>query len=139
MVRKQIIQQRSEVASANAITEQARGQLLEAQANRQDLVVRAPFNGVVVTRAAEPGEVVIAGTALLTMVDLTKVYCGGSFRKGKLARSNSDNRCTYIWIPTRSSLSMHGWRVLIRRPRSRLRTPTSKTNELPRCLASGFS
>jgi HlyD family secretion protein len=86
MVRKQIILQRSEVASAEAITEQARGQLREAQANRQDLVVLAPFSGVVVTRAAEPGEVVTAGTALVTMVDLAKVYLRGFVAEGQIGK-----------------------------------------------------
>jgi HlyD family secretion protein len=86
MVRKQIILQRSEVASAEAITEQARGQLREAQANRQDLVVLAPFSGVVVTRAAEPGEVVTAGTALVTMVDLAKVYLRGFVPEGQIGK-----------------------------------------------------
>src|SRR5207302_6547186 len=74
MVRRQIAQQQAEVASAEANTEQARGQLREAQENRRDLIVTAPFDGIVATRAAEPGEVVTAGTALVTMVDLTKVY-----------------------------------------------------------------
>jgi HlyD family secretion protein len=86
MVRKQIVQQRSEVASAEAITEQARGQLREAQANRQDLVVLAPFSGVVVTRAAEPGEVVTAGTALVTMLDLSKVYLRGFVPEGQIGK-----------------------------------------------------
>jgi HlyD family secretion protein len=86
LVRKQIIQQRSEVASAEAVTEQARGQLREAQANRQDLVVLAPFSGVVVTRAAEPGEVVTAGTALVTMVDLSKVYLRGFVPEGQIGK-----------------------------------------------------
>jgi HlyD family secretion protein len=86
MVRKQIIQQRSEIASAEAVTEQARGQLREAQANRQDLVVLAPFSGVVVTRAAEPGEVVTAGTALITMVDLAKVYLRGFVPEGQIGK-----------------------------------------------------
>jgi HlyD family secretion protein len=76
-VRRQIAQQHAEVASADANTEQARYQLREAQANRQDLIVTAPFSGVVATRTAEPGEVVTAGTALVTIVDLNKVYLRG--------------------------------------------------------------
>jgi len=86
MVRKQIAQQRAEVASAEASTEQARGQLREAQANRQDLIVRAPFDGVVATRAAEPGEVVTAGTALVTLIDLSKVYLRGFVPEGQIGK-----------------------------------------------------
>src|SRR5690349_7618417 len=76
-VRKQIAQQQAEVASAEANTQQALGQLREAEANRQDLTVRAPFTGIVATRAAEPGEVVNAGTALVTLIDLNRVYLRG--------------------------------------------------------------
>jgi membrane fusion protein YbhG len=84
MVRRQIAQQEAEVASAEASTEEARAQLTEAQANRQDLIVRAPFDGVVATRAAEPGEVVTAGTALVTMLDLSKVYLRGFVPEGQI-------------------------------------------------------
>jgi HlyD family secretion protein len=85
-VNRQIAQQRAEVASADANTEQARFQLREAQANRQDLIVTAPFTGVVATRTAEPGEVVTAGTALVTLVDLTKVYLRGFIPEGSIGK-----------------------------------------------------
>jgi len=48
--------------------------------------VRAPFSGTVVTRAAEPGEVVTAGTAIITLLDLSKVYLRGLCRKVKSVR-----------------------------------------------------
>jgi HlyD family secretion protein len=86
VVRKQMTQQRAEIARAQANTEQARGQLLEAEANRQDLIVRAPFSGVVATRAAEPGEVVTAGTTLVTLIDLSKVYLRGFVPEGQIGR-----------------------------------------------------
>jgi HlyD family secretion protein len=86
LVRKQIVQQQSEVASADASTQQVRGQLREAQANRRDLVVVAPFDGVVVTRAAEPGEVVTAGTPIVTIVDLNKVYLRGFVPEGQIGK-----------------------------------------------------
>jgi HlyD family secretion protein len=86
MVRRQIVQQQAEAASAGAATQQARAQLREAEANRQDLIVKAPFNGTVATRAAEPGEVVSAGTAIVTLVDLTKVYLRGFVPEGQIGR-----------------------------------------------------
>lgn len=86
IVRKQIAQQQAEVASAEASTEQARGELREAEANRNDLIVHAPFDGVIATRAAEPGEVVMAGTALVTMVDLSKVYLRGFVPEGQIGK-----------------------------------------------------
>src|SRR5262249_28596881 len=51
--------------------------LTEAQANRQDLNVIAPFDGTVITRSAEPGEVVTAGTPVVTLLDLSKGDFGG--------------------------------------------------------------
>jgi len=83
-VRQQITQQRSGVAGASARAEQARAQLREAEANRQDLIVRAPFNGTITTRAAEPGEVVSAGTAIVTLLDLSKVYLRGFVPVGEI-------------------------------------------------------
>ena len=85
-VGRQIAQQKAEIASANATSEQARFQLTEAEANRQDLTVVAPFNGTVITRAAEPGEVVTAGTAIVTLLDLNKVYLRGFVPEGQIGR-----------------------------------------------------
>jgi HlyD family secretion protein len=83
-VRKQIAQQQAEVASTTASIEQARAQLAEARANRQDLIVTAPFDGTVTTRAAEPGEVVTSGTAIVTLLDLSKVYLRGFVPEGQI-------------------------------------------------------
>lgn len=83
-VQKQIAQQNAEVASANAQIAQQRAALAEAQANRTDLVVRAPFSGTIVTRAAEPGEVVMAGTTIVTLVDLSRVYLRGFVPEGQI-------------------------------------------------------
>jgi HlyD family secretion protein len=85
-VRKQIDQQRSEISSATASTQQARFQLDEAEANRRDLVVTAPFDGTVMTRAAEPGEVVTAGTAIVTLLDMSKVYLRGFVPEGQVGK-----------------------------------------------------
>jgi HlyD family secretion protein len=85
-VQRQIAQQESEIANAAANAEQARYQLVEAQANRQDLTVAAPFAGTVITRAAEPGEVVTAGTAIITLLDLTKVYLRGFVPEGQIGK-----------------------------------------------------
>jgi HlyD family secretion protein len=86
LVQKQIAQQQAEIAGVTASAEQARAQLVEAEANRQDLIVRAPFTGTVVTRAAEPGETVTAGTAIVTLVDLTRVYLRGFVPEGQIGR-----------------------------------------------------
>jgi HlyD family secretion protein len=83
-VRKQIAQQQAEISSAAANAQQARAQLVEAEANLQDLTVKAPFAGTVMTRAAEPGEVVQAGTAVATLLDLSKVYLRGYIPEGRI-------------------------------------------------------
>ncbi len=46
----------------------------------------APFDGTVLTRAAEPGEVVTAGTAIVTLLDLSKVYLRGFIPEGEIGK-----------------------------------------------------
>ncbi|HYZ84453.1 MAG TPA: HlyD family efflux transporter periplasmic adaptor subunit [Bryobacteraceae bacterium] len=85
-VQRQIAQQEAEIASAQADAAQARAQLAEAQANRADLRVLAPFSGSIITRSAEPGEVVTAGTPLLRLLDLSKVYLRAYVPEGQIGR-----------------------------------------------------
>jgi HlyD family secretion protein len=84
--RKQITQQKAEIAAANAGAEQARAQLREAEENRRDLIVTAPFDGTITTRSAEHGEVLTAGTPLVTILDLTKVYLRGFIPIGEIGK-----------------------------------------------------
>jgi HlyD family secretion protein len=86
VIQQQIAQQQAQIASMEAQAAQARARLAEAQANRRDLEVRAPFAGTVATRTAEPGEVVNAGTPLLTLIDLSKVYLRGFVPEGQIGR-----------------------------------------------------
>ena len=88
-VQMQMAQQQAEIASANANTQMARAQLAEAQANRQDLIIRAPFSGTVATRTAEPGEVITPGTAVITLVDMNKVYLRGFVPEGQIGKVRS--------------------------------------------------
>jgi HlyD family secretion protein len=85
-VQQQIIQQQAEIAGSTASAEQARFQLSEADSNQRDLTVRAPFSGTVITRAAEPGEVISAGTAIVTLLDLSKVYLRGFVPEGDIGK-----------------------------------------------------
>ena len=82
----QIAQQQSTINAAKAETAQAQAQLTEAEADRADLTVLAPFSGTVLTRAAEPGEVVQAGTAIVTLLDLSKVYLRGFIPEGEIGK-----------------------------------------------------
>lgn len=85
-VRQQIVQAQSGITAAQAEAEQARAKLREVQADRDDLQVVAPIDGTVATRSAEPGEVVTAGTALVTLVDLNAVYLRGFIPEGEIGR-----------------------------------------------------
>lgn len=85
-IRRQITQQEADVASAVADEQHARAALLEAKSNRRDLTVTAPFDGTVVTRTAEPGEVLTAGTPIVTLLDLRKVYLRGYIPEGQIGR-----------------------------------------------------
>ena len=100
--RQQIAQQRAEIASADANAGHARAQLREAEADLSDLTITAPFAGTVITRAAEPGEVVQPGTAIVTLIDLTRVYLrafvpegsSGHVRIGQPSRVYLDSKPT---------------------------------------------
>jgi HlyD family secretion protein len=85
-IRKQILQQQSTIANARADAVRSQAQLAEAESNRSDLIVHAPFDATVVTRAAEPGEYLQAGTALVTVLDLTKVYLRGYIPEGQIGK-----------------------------------------------------
>jgi len=85
-VRKQIAQQQAAIATAAADAARSRAQLTEARENLKDLVIVAPFDGTVVTRTAEPGEVVQAGTAIETILDMSKVYLRGFVPEGEIGR-----------------------------------------------------
>jgi HlyD family secretion protein len=89
-IRKQMAQQTAEIASAEADEVRARAAVAEAQANRRDLNVTAPFDGTIITRTAEPGEVVTAGTPIVTLLDLHKVYLRGFVPEGQIGRIRNE-------------------------------------------------
>jgi HlyD family secretion protein len=85
-VRKQLLQQQAAIANAQAEAVRSQAQLAEAESNRTDLIVHAPFDGTVITRSAEPGEYLQAGTAIVTLLDLTKVYLRGYIPEGQIGK-----------------------------------------------------
>lgn len=85
-VEQQIAQAQTDIEAAAADIERARAQFREAEANRADLQIAAPFDGTVATRTAEPGEVVAAGTPLITIVNLDKVYLRAFVPEGEIGR-----------------------------------------------------
>jgi len=85
-VQGQILQAEADIAAAQADAERAQAMLDEARANRADLRVIAPFTGTVATRTAEPGEVITAGTAIATLVNLGQVYLRAFVPGGDIGR-----------------------------------------------------
>jgi len=85
-VNMQLAQQQAAIADAMASVGQAQAQLTEARENHQDLTVKAPFDGTVVTRVAEPGEVITSGTPVITLLDLSKVYLRGFIPEGQIGK-----------------------------------------------------
>lgn len=56
-----------EIAQAKATLEQAQAQLAQAQLNVDDTILTAPSDGVLLTRAVEPGTMLNAGSTVLTL------------------------------------------------------------------------
>ncbi len=63
-----------EVEAARARAEAAEAAVAEIQSMLDDMAVKAPVSGTLVTRIVDPGEVVAAGAPLLTLVDLDRLY-----------------------------------------------------------------
>jgi HlyD family secretion protein len=89
-IQKQINQAQTDVMAAQADAERARAQVKEVEANRADLTVVAPFDGTIATRVAEPGEVVAPGAAIVTMIDLSRIYLRGFVPEGDIGRVKLD-------------------------------------------------
>src|SRR5207302_9466042 len=85
-VQGQLLQAEADIAAAQAEAKRARASLEEARANRKDLRVTAPFTGTVATRTAEPGEVITAGTPVITLVNLAEVYLRAFVPEGQIGR-----------------------------------------------------
>ncbi len=104
----QITQQGSTLAATKAEAAQAEAQLAQAQADRADLTVVAPFSGTVLTRAAEPGEVVQAGTAIVTLLDLSKVYLRGFLPEGEIGKVKI-GQPAHIFLDSNSNQPLDGY------------------------------
>jgi len=79
-------QARAQLAAAQANLREAQATEAEITAQLSDLDITSPIGGVVLTRTVEPGEVIAAGTTLLTVIDLTEVYLRGFVPGGDLGK-----------------------------------------------------
>jgi HlyD family secretion protein len=96
-IRQQILQVNSDIEGAQADVARAKAQLEEAQANRKDLQIIAPFDGTVQTRAVEPGEIVAAGTPIITIIDLSALYLRGFIPDLKIGNVKVGQKAK-VWI-----------------------------------------
>jgi HlyD family secretion protein len=69
----QAIGKQQELKSATGQLESAKGKYLGAQAQLSYSEIRSPINGFITDRPLYPGEMAAAGTALLTVMDLSEV------------------------------------------------------------------
>jgi len=89
---------RERIEAARAQVAQAEAALRAADAGLANMVIRAPFDGVVTVRHREPGEIVPAGSAVLSLMDRTdrwvRIYVSeariGAVRTGQAASITSD-------------------------------------------------
>jgi len=87
-----------ELKALEAQLEQSEAALAEAGSILSDLVIKAPADGVILTRIADIGEMVAPGTPLLDLVDQDRLYLKvyvpevmiGKVRVGLAARIHSD-------------------------------------------------
>ncbi|HSH75712.1 MAG TPA: efflux RND transporter periplasmic adaptor subunit, partial [Longimicrobiales bacterium] len=73
-----------EMARARMQTEEAGVDL--ARANLEDTRVVAPFDGTVLERLVEPGEIVAPGTPVVTFMDMAKLYVKVYVAEGDIAK-----------------------------------------------------
>lgn len=79
-------QAEAQLAAAQAEVKRAQAVQAEISARLQELVLVSPIDGVVVTRTAEPGEVIAPGVTVMTLVNLDRVYLRGYVPEGELGR-----------------------------------------------------
>jgi HlyD family secretion protein len=85
-IERQITQAETEVAIAQREIRSVQAEQARIQAQLDDLTIRSPASGTIMTRLAEPGEVVAAGAPLLTLVDTDGLYLRGFIPEGDVGR-----------------------------------------------------
>lgn len=97
--RIELARKRQELVARRAQIEQARGQAGISDAQLNDTVIYAPIDGVVLVKSAEAGEVLAAGTTIVTVGDLDhpwlRAYVGetdlGRVKLGQQVKLSTDS------------------------------------------------
>jgi membrane fusion protein (multidrug efflux system) len=83
---------RSQQREEEAKLQQARANLQLAQNDLENTVIRAPISGVAGNRAGQVGQYVKAGTQLLSLVPLPRIYVTANFKETQLTRMRPGQR-----------------------------------------------
>lgn len=81
---KQLNELHAQVRVAESDVKANKASLERMEADLADLEVRAPADGTIITRSAEPGRVIAAGSTILTMLDLSRLYLRGFVPEGQI-------------------------------------------------------
>ncbi len=84
--RLELKRREQELETRRAQIEQARAQVAVVDTQIADGTVSAPINGVVLVKSAEVGEVLAAGTTILTLGEIDKPWLRGYIREQDLGR-----------------------------------------------------
>lgn len=87
----------AQVSAADALIASAQANVQAIQVALDDLTIRAPLAGRVEYRLHEPGEVIAAGTPVVTLLDLTDVYMNLYLPADTVATLSSDDDARLIF------------------------------------------
>lgn len=90
---------KAQVSSTDALISAAEAKVAQVRVALDDLVIRAPMRGRVEYRLREPGEVIAAGTPVVTLLDLTDVYMNLYFGADVVGRLASGDEARLILDP----------------------------------------
>jgi len=82
----QLKQTESQLEGAKAELKNAEANQKQIKAQEKDLKIYSSIDGEVITRNAEPGQVVGVGKTILTVVDLNNLYLRGYIPEGEIGR-----------------------------------------------------
>jgi membrane fusion protein (multidrug efflux system) len=98
----------SQKREEKARREQARANLMLAQNDLADTVIRAPISGVAGNRVGQVGQYVKTGTELLSLVPLPQVYVTANFKETQLTHMRLGQRVA-IWVDAYPDHALDGW------------------------------
>ena len=92
---QQIAASRAQVGSAQALVQQRKTELEQAQLNQQYTTVRAPFAGIVGNKNVQVGQVIQAGQQVLALIPLEDLYVTANFKETQLRHMRAGQKVTF--------------------------------------------